>query len=127
MVPVISRERVPRRAIEDDGTIAVMGSLDQLATVGRAGGPAKRPVVMGIYRTYRMAVHAEQPNMPVYVTLERPLRVRRWAWRGNRAVELEPAVSVRESNAGVRGAATAHRRQPRRQTRSERRGGRAHG
>lgn len=125
--PFISRERVPRRAMEDDGTIAVLGSLEALATVGRPEGPAKRPVAMGVYRNYRMASHFDAPGMPVYVTFEAPLRTRLWEWRDNLATEVqvpaaEPALSGAQSERDGRAGPGRHRRQPRRKSRAERRG-----
>jgi hypothetical protein len=132
LCPYISRERVPRRAHEDDGTIAVLGTLDDLATVGR--GVAKRPVVMAVVHRYKMAMHMGGTNpMPVFVT-SRPIRVHRYAWADNRAVLVavteaappQPAAPVAETAARASIGPAGARRQPVRQTRSQRRGRHGH-
>lgn len=149
LCPYISREKVPRRPHDpNDTTIAVLGTLADLARVTRE--EAKRPVVMGIYRTYIKALHLGGTSpMPVFTSLERPVRVRRYRWEGNRAVEVDPqpppgpplrvvalhheapppecpAPLAGTQNDGSAGAA-APRRQPRRLPRSQRRRGRHRG
>jgi hypothetical protein len=91
LCPFISRERVPRRPVEDDGTVTLLGSVEEMAKVGREGGPAKRPVVMAVVHSYRMAVHMGGANgpMPVFMSFDRPVRVRRYEWDAEgRAAEV---------------------------------------
>jgi hypothetical protein len=119
LCPYMSRERVPRRVQEDDGTIAVLGTMEDLATVGR--GVAKRPTVMAIVHRYKMAMHMGGLNgpLPVYVTA-RPVRVRYYGWDAQgRAVEV--AATAAQSDVGGSARPAGPRVQPRRQTRSQRR------
>ena len=92
LCPFISRERTPRRPQDDpDGTINYLGSAENLLTVARPGGEAKRPMSMAIHTGYRMAVHmgGNKGGMPVFLGTGRPVRVRLFGWREGRAVEVK--------------------------------------
>lgn len=108
LCPFISREGWPRRTPEEG--VTVLGDREALREVGRT--VAKRPMVMAVCRDYSSSVMlAPDGMMPVYHAVGM-LRVRRYRWVGGLAAELLPE-EVRTV-----------RHQPRRASRSERRGGR---
>ena len=108
LCPFISREHYPRRSPEDG--VLVLGDREGLRDVGRT--VAKRPIVVAICRDYNSSVMlAPDGMMPVFHAVGM-LRVRRYRWVSGLAREVLPEVEVRTV-----------RHQPRRESRSKRRGG----
>jgi hypothetical protein len=116
LCPFISREHYRRRRI-DDPQVAVLGDRDHLHEVGRE--IPKRPAIIAIARTYRMAMMiTDQGSMPVYETPRGVLRVRHYAWVDGVAREVpepEPEPEPERRVTAPRGPQP--RRLPRRQRR----------
>jgi hypothetical protein len=112
LCPFVSRERVPRRPPDDD--VALVGMTpDQLADVGRS--VPKRPFVMAVAQSYAPALALAHDNSVTMVYQARQVvRVRRYAWDSNGLLAEVPPASSQSSRAA--------RDQPRRRTRSQRRG-----
>lgn len=115
LCPYLSRERVPRRPVQDN--VAILGDDAALESVGRS--VAKRPVIMAIARDYHPGWVPSATGSPVLAY--RPddvLRVRRYEYRGNRLAEVAKTSCCAECSPAV------VRSQPRRRTRAQRRGSR---
>jgi hypothetical protein len=119
LCPFLSQERVPRRqsgqAAPDGGQVAYVGPTGLLAEVGRT--IPKRPVHVWICRSYGIGYTYSEDGHPVMIYLAPPalvVRVRRFSYRGGR---------LTEDLGDPRPAPPAGPRvQPRRQSRSQRRG-----